>query len=1843
MAYNAYKQLQENIAALTIALAWTPGTRLSEADQQRLKQYAGFGGIKAVLYGRGSEEVWLADGATHDDMRMYDSMMGLYDLLEKHLKEPGLTQVIEAMQHSVLTAFYTPAVIPQTIYSFLDGNEIRPQKLFEPSSGAGIFIHEAGPYLASVNAVTAVEKDVLTSKVLAASVAHARMPVKVLNAGFEQTTANENGQYDLIISNIPFGNFKVFDPALQRHGLTDKIHNYFFGKGLDLIGDGGLLAYITTDAFLNTPSNKNVREYLFQRADFVSLSVMPDNLMKDTGNTEAPSHLLIVQKREGKSQYANQDELALLETIRRENSFGPYDVNKYVAQSSFLVIGDEISEGKNQYGRAHQRVWQKGPIEALALPLKEQLENDFARHFNKAAFEALQQRFVHVKQTNKASLTLMPQPVDKAAVSAVQIGLFDIAPTSASNRALAYLRREDEAAVRQDTARIISTIRLADQPAQEAVVLVTAKLKDANKYAYKLFSNISEVQQLPKKWMQAAQLGSEIERLSGVLRGYGHQYLYEGDKTLEAGFALRYSGAQAFTAIKPYYKAGTLVLHNTLAGLLSYVDKENGQATFTPIEVSDKDRRFYEQYIKVRDAYFVLFEKETAAEHPETKLRAELNNLYDNLTGSYGLLHSPANEKLLSQDKAFGAIMLGSLERKDGEGYVKADILLHALAGQEKAFRTAVPEEALAVSLNEKGRVDLPLIAATLQCTEPEVLTALHGKIYQNPATRAWETADQYLSGNVMEKLSTAEHIAAQYPDDPHLQDSLAAIGKVQPDPIPFELLDFNLGERWMPIDYYSRFASAVFETDVTVTYLASVDSFKVHYNRGNAKTDQEFAIEPKSGRKMYGGILLENAFENTTPFFTYEIQTSDGTIRRPDNEATQLANEKIESLRTKFTAWMRELPEAEKKFIGGLYNRTYNCYVLREYDGSHLTFPGLDRDGLGIANPYSSQSNATWRIVQNRGALIDHEVGLGKTLTMILAAQEMKRLQLIRKPAILALKANVGQIAETYRKAYPNARILAPGQDDFTPAQRQRLFLEIKNNNWDCVILTHDQFGKIPQSLPIQQRILEEELGCLSKDLDVVKEKGGDIGKRMLKGLEIRKNNLEAKLKEVLASIDNKKDQDISFDELGIDHLFIDESHKFKNLTFTTRHNRVAGLGNMEGSQKALNMLFAVRTLQDKFNSDLCVTFLSGTPISNSLTEMFLLFKYLRPREMERQRVENFDAWAAVFARKTTDFEFSVTNEIMSKERFRHFIKVPELAMFYNEITDYKTARHINLDKPALKEELVNIKPTPDQQAFIKSLMEFARTGDATLIGRKPLSEEEDKGRMLIATNAAKLMAADMRLLNPGYADHPDNKVNVCARKVAAIYAETKQQQGTQIVFSDVGTPKKGQFNLYDALKDKLVRDFNIPPHEITFIHDWTDKQKKDLFRKMNRGEIRILLGSTEKAGTGLNVQRRVVAMHHLDIPWKPAELEQRNGRGARQGNILAKEAYNNQVLSFIYAVEQTLDNYKFNLLKNKQTFISQMKQSSLHTRTIDEGAMDEKSGMNYSEYIAILSGDTSLLEKSKLEKKIAVLESLRGSHYQESASARRKLESEERSRDFHARTIGSLGQDEQKYKAQLFHEKDGVKGNPIRLKEVGNGDAEAIGNYLINAYLHTKPVDEKCSEKLLGELYGFELYIRSERQLSLTNELFPYNNTLFVRSPETGIQYTYNGGAPNVDNPKLAARYFLHAIDRVSQLKEHHQKEHASALQNMAGFQSLLAKPFDKDHELEQMKTELAGLERKIALGIQEKQMRLDGQLTDGKIDSPSLGIDDTITMAPKQRPRPQEEDVASVPLQTTMRRPR
>lgn len=1791
MSYNSLQKLKHNIEAIRISLNWSEGMVLSSDQISALKRYSGFGGLKAVLFPKAVKEEWKKLNASKEDLKLHSQIMELHEILQQKLTDKEYKDAIDSIRNSILTAFYTPEIIPQSLFTVLREKGIEPAAMYEPSAGAGVFVTEAAATFPSLKTITAVEKDLITGKVLTALSSSLSVPTSIEIKGFEETASSENGQYDLIVSNIPFGNFKVHDDAINNRGLTDKIHNYFFAKGLDKLKDGGLMVYITTDSFLNSPSNQSAREYLFGNSDFVSLNVMPDNLMKDTGNTEASSHLLIVQKNQSK-QSLTEEEQQLIKSVDQQNEFGNYSLNQYIVLHPEIILGNQIIPGKDQYGKAHETVWQTGNIKLIEPKLADSISKGIDKRFNADHFNT---QIKQIDKTKGRQLTYTAMPDNKPDNSSVQLGLFDSGSAASINRANAYINPLDATVVDKKTARILNIIRTVDKPEHELIVLMTAKSTAFKQYVYKLYSNAEELQ-FSVNWMNAGLLQHELTGLTNTLKKYDQQFYNDGETVFHVSLGDD-DKLDTLHNTNPFYKEGTLIVHNNRVGFVSYMASDDDKPIFMPSLHDKKDLGFYQQYTAIRDMYLVLSEKENTGTATDENTRKDLNEAYEALIKGFGLLNSPVNRQRILKDEAFGLTMLSSLERKDGEQFVKADILTQSLLPKQEVYTTDNPLEALAKSLNDKGKVDIEFIAAATDSTEAETISALANHIYLNPISNEWETADQLLSGNVVSKLRGASEAAEKNPDNLQLFKSLSALQKVQPEKIPFELLDFNLGERWIPESYYNSFASHLFEMQTDVSYFPSVDSFKVKPISSNAKTNQEYAVTTKSGKTTYGALLLEHALENTTPFYTYEVDLGDKTIRVPDNEAIQLAHQKIESIRNGFIDWLKELPANDKKELETLYNDTFNCYVLREYDGSHLQFPGLDKRRLSIDDLYSSQKNSVWRIVQNRGALIDHEVGLGKTLTMVVASHEMKRLKIVNKPMILALKANVRQIAETYRKAYPNARILAPDENDFTPAKRLRLFHEIKNNNWDCIILTHDQFGKIPQSPEIQKQIFETELDSVERDLHTLKEMGGEISRRMLKGLEIRKTNLAVKLQELRKNIEEKKDAGINFRELGVDHLFVDEAHKYKNLTYTTRHDRVAGLGNKEGSQKALNMLFAVRELQTRFNSDLCVTFLSGTPISNSLTEMYLLFKYLRPKEMERQRIENFDAWAAVFAKKTTDFEFSVTNEIIAKERFRHFIKVPELALFYNEITDYKTAKHINLDKPEIDEQLINIPPTPEQQEFTKRLMQFAKTGDGELIGRPRLTDEEDKGRMLIATNYAKKMAADMRLIDSGkYSDHPNNKVNVCARKVAEMYELSKEQKGTQIIFCDIGTPKLDQFNIYDALKEKLINDFNISSHHITFIHDWTDKQKPELFRKMNNGDIRILLGSTEKAGTGLNVQAKVVAMHHLDIPWKPSELEQRDGRGARQGNIIAKEFYNNRVKNFIYAVEQSLDNYKFNLLKNKQTFISQMKNCELNVRTIDEGSIDEKSGMNFSEYIAILSGDTTLLEKSKMEKKITVLESLRNAHHKEVFRSRFKLENLQEEKGKVIQTLNKLLVDEKQYKGQLTYDKEGIKLNPVKIEGLKNADAEIIGAHLIGLYTGWKPQIGEDEYKKIGNLYNFDLYIRRQKETYEDKGLFEYkySNVFYAESKQTGIKYSWNQGHINIDNPKLAARYFLNAIDRVEALKEKYQKTLNELEQNIPMLEKLVSKPFEKDDELAQLKKDVSRLEREITLKIQENQMK-------------------------------------------------
>ena len=720
-----------------------------------------------------------------------------------------------------------------------------------------------------------------------------------------------------------------------------------------------------------------------------------------------------------------------------------------------------------------------------------------------------------------------------------------------------------------------------------------------------------------------------------------------------------------------HLRNGSIVVQKGQVGFLSDLKRH---PTFNPMDLPYAQLSRLKSYIEIRECYHRLYDYEAENHAEDREDRSRLNHLYDDYVARWGYFNQKANTDIIKMD-ATGVEML-FLERSENGRYVKADIFDHPTAFSTTELTVAAdPMEALGASLNKYGTVELDYMSSLLpDMEESDIISSLEGRIYFNPEENAYEVADKFISGNVIEKAERIESWLLDHPEHEEAKQSLTALRAATPTPIPFADLDFNLGERWIPSKVYGRFASEFFGTDIGVSYHSNMDEYSIICDRKNANIWHKYAVQGEFRR--YDGInLLKHALHNTIPDINKSKEVTDKvtgetkTIKVRDGHAIQMANAKIEEIRQGFVDWLGRTPDTFKQQLSDRYNRLFNCFVRPNFDGTHQTFPDLDLRRLGIADLYKSQKDAVWMLKTNGGGICDHEVGAGKTLIMCTAAYEMKRLGLANKPMIIGLKANVFDIADTFRKAYPNAKVLYPGKNDFNKQNRQRIFNDIKNNDWDCIILTHEQFGMIPQALEIQEAILQKEMDSVEENLEVLRMQGAEISRGMLKGLEKRKQTLEAKLQNIQDSIAERKDDTVDFKMMGIDHLFVDESHQFKNLMFNTRHDRVSGLGNPDGSQRALNMLFAIRTIQERSGKDLGATFLSGTTISNSLTELYLLFKYLRPQALEKQGINSFDAWAAVFAKKSTDYEFSITNDIIQKERFRTFIKVPELASFYAEV----------------------------------------------------------------------------------------------------------------------------------------------------------------------------------------------------------------------------------------------------------------------------------------------------------------------------------------------------------------------------------------------------------------------------------------------------------------------------------------------------------------------------------------------------------------------------------------------
>lgn len=1698
MAFNKRKHLLNNYTAVRTAFDIERSGQPATPEQRKLLlEFSGFGGLKCMAKPYEKEED--KERWNESEKDLFAPARAFYSMLKDMSQSPEeYKHYVDGIHSSMLSAFYTPPEITIVLADSLKRSGITPGRFLDPCAGTGEFIRAFDDN--SGITTVAFEIDPLASKVL-----KALHPDKaILNTGFEATDDRHMNYFDVVASNIPFGDYAVFDPSFRqqdkaRYQASKAIHSYFFVKALDMARQGGIVAFITSQGLMDSPKNESTRRLLMENANLVSAIRLPNNLFNENAGTTVGSDLIILQKNTGKKELNAREEAF----IGTRSFYNGIHVNNYYMDFSHIVH-TEAKVGKNPYGQPAMEFYHDGHITNIASDLSEKLNGDlnlFLNHnlYNKHKVEQAPE--ISAENSNKTE----QEPL---------VSLYDLFGFSDSERTQ----------INEKQNRKINT------PANT----VTASPQ-----------NFEELD----------------DPMSTVIM------------TKEPRVYTR--------QMESFYKTNTLITDRGQIGYLSYKaepGKEEKIAMFNPIDVNASQIARIRDYIPLRDAYLRLYGFESSYKVESPALRLDLNEQYQTFTGKNNDLNSRDNLRFILLDTHGREVL--ALESFSGGHKKLADIFEKPVTfNSEGELLTDKPDEALAASLNKFGEVNLDYMSSVSTLNREEFIDQLEGKIFYNPLIGNYEFSTAFVSGDVIEKADKIEAYISTNPGDENLEDSLKSLKVLRdatPKQIPFSELDFNFGERWIPTGYFSDYISGLYNTKVEIDYVADLDNF--FYKAQNEHTieiKESFSVTTADRRKLDGLNLLSYALINTSPNITRDQKVGADTIKVPDTEAIQLANSRIDEIRGGFMDWLSSQPPKVKDELQDMYNRKFNARVKPEYDGKFQTFPDLQLKALGIPRLYDSQYDAAWMLKSNDGGIVDHEVGTGKTLTICITAYEMKRLKMANKPMIIGLKSNVHELADTFSKAYPNARILFPSERDFEPENRKRLFNNIKNNNWDAIILTHDQFIKIPQSLDVQRRILQGELDSVTENLKVYERlQGHGATSGQIKGLEKRKKNLIAKLKDVQYRIDKRKDDVIDFNMMGIDHLFVDESHIFKNLTFNTRYNRVAGLGNPEGSQRAINLLFAIRTMQDKKDKDLCATFLSGTTISNSLVELYLLFKYLRPRALEAQGIRTFDAWAAVFAKKTTDFEFTVTNEIKQKERFRFFKNVPELGNFYNEITDFRTANQLKVDRPENIVTMKVIPATPEMEEFLPRLIQFANTKEGKLVDREPLTYEEEKAIGLIVTDYARKMSLDMRMIDAEkYTDHPNNKASQCAASVAEFYNRYKSQKGTQFIFSDLGTYKPDKWNVFSEIKRKLVEDYNIPAHEVRFINEAKNMdQRKAMINDMKEGKIRIMMGSTSKLGTGVNAQDKTVAGHNLDVPWKPSELRQRNGRYWRKGNQVAKEHADNKVHTILYASHNSLDTYKFNLLQNKDLFINQLKTNSLGVRSLDEGAMGEDGGMNFSEYIAIISGNTDMLEKVKTERQITVLQGELRAHNSNLSGTKWRLEESKTELAKKETRLEGMINDYKLLETKAPKNEEGIRANPIQLNGYPETDMETIGKRLneINMTAETGGDYQK-----IGTLLDFNILVKTDRSF-----LSKYNH-FYV---EGACKYAYNNGNLATD-PVKAATNFIKALNRIPELIESYKKDIDSLKKDIPPMEKILNTPWRKEKDLIDLKAKLDTLDRRIA----------------------------------------------------------
>ena len=1169
----------------------------------------------------------------------------------------------------------------------------------------------------------------------------------------------------------------------------------------------------------------------------------------------------------------------------------------------------------------------------------------------------------------------------------------------------------------------------------------------------------------------------------------------------------------------------------------------------TQIELSDNAKGRVAGMVELRQIVSELIDQQLN-DFPDEDIKAsqeKLNAAYDAFTAKYGLINDKKNARLFDDDSSY--YLLCSLENLDENRQLKskADMFTKRTIRPERVVTSVdTPSEALAVSIGEHGKVDLPYMADLLGTPGDyeRITTELSGVIFKDPAADAddpeagWQTADEYLSGNVRDKLRMAQFAAESRSE---FKVNVDALTKAQPKDLEASEIDVRLGATWLAPSIVQQFMMETFQPPyrirynnaITVRYSPYTSEWRIS-NKSATGFGDIMATETYGTRRANAYKILEDTL-NLRDSRVYDTIVENGKEKRVLNQnETTLAQQKQQAIKDAFAGWVWKDPQ-RRALLVKKYNELFNSTRPREYDGSHIHFVGMNPE----INLREHQRNAVAHVLYGYNTLLAHEVGAGKSFEMAASAMELKRLGLCQKSLFVVPNHLTEQWASEFLRLYPNAKLLVTSKKDFEPANRKKFCARIATGDYDAVIIGHSQFEKIPLSAERQERLIQEQMDEIE---EAIEEAKAQVGEHFtVKQLEKLRKSLKQKLEKLQGA--DRKDDVVTFEQLGVDRLFVDESQNYKNLFLYTKMRNVAGLSTSE-AQKSSDMFGKCRYL-DEITGGRGVIFATGTPLSNSMTEMYTLMRYLQYNTLQQKGLTHFDAWASTFGETTTAIELAPEGTgYRARTRFAKFFNLPELMAMFKESADIKTSDQLHLPVPDAKFETVVVKPSEIQQDMVQALSERAAEVHSG-------SVDPSVDNMLKITSDGRKIGLDQRLMNSALPDDPNSKLNACVNNVLRIWNDTKEQKLTQLIFCDMSTPKgDGSFNVYDDIRTKLL-NAGVPEQEIEFIHNAdTENKKAELFSKVRSGQVRVLLGSTAKMGAGTNVQTLLVAVHHLDVGWRPSDMTQRNGRIIRQGN------QNKQVYVYNYVTESTFDAYLYQTLENKQKFISQIMTSKSPMRSCDD--IDEQA-LSYAEIKALCAGDPRIREKMDLDVQVAKLKVLRGDFQNQKYRLEDKLLKTFPEEIQKQKTrIAALQQDSQ---IAAAHPQDKENFCGMTIKGMVYDDKKAAGERLLLARQEMPNADMM----LLGTYRGFELNIRfdsfkNEHQAVLRAEL----------SYPVSLGDDARGNITRLDN----------AIDNFADRIADAENALQNLEQQMQAAEVEVAKPFAQEEELAEKSARLAEL---------------------------------------------------------------